>query len=70
MYCYKGTNITGEKVVNHFRTQLIDALIESYGRLKTSHGEGRPCWRVGRGSLEMRLTRSGFQRVIRVVMPS
>ena len=33
MYCYKGTNITGERVVNHPRTQLIDALIESYGSL-------------------------------------
>jgi len=26
---YKGTNITGEKVVNHPQTQLIDALMES-----------------------------------------
>ncbi len=31
LYCYEGTNITGEKAVNHPRTQLIDALIESYG---------------------------------------
>ncbi len=31
LYCYEGTNITGEKVVNHPKTQLIDALIESYG---------------------------------------
>ncbi len=30
MYYYKGTNITGEKVVNHPKTQLNDALIESY----------------------------------------
>ncbi len=30
LYCYEGTNITGEKVVNPYRTQLIDALIESY----------------------------------------
>ncbi len=30
--CYEGTNITGEKVVNHYNTQLNDALIESYGR--------------------------------------
>ncbi len=27
---YEGTNITGERVVNHPRTQLIDALKESY----------------------------------------
>jgi len=27
MYCYKGTNITGEKLVNHPKTQLNDALI-------------------------------------------
>ena len=27
--CYEGTNITGEKVVNHYNTQLNDALIES-----------------------------------------
>jgi len=31
LYCYEGTNITEENVVNHYRTQLIDALIESYG---------------------------------------
>ncbi len=30
MYCYEGTNITGEKVVNRYKTQLNDALIESY----------------------------------------
>jgi len=30
MYCYEGTNITGEKVVNRFQTQLNDALIKSY----------------------------------------
>ena len=29
LYCYEGTNITEEKVVNIPRTQLIDALIES-----------------------------------------
>ncbi len=29
LYCYEGTNITGERVVNHPRTQLNDALIES-----------------------------------------
>ena len=28
LYCYEGTNITEENVVNHYRTQLIDALIE------------------------------------------
>jgi hypothetical protein len=28
LYCYEGTNITGEKVVNIPRTQLIDALNE------------------------------------------
>ena len=27
---YEGTNITEENVVNHPRTQLIDALIESW----------------------------------------
>jgi len=27
---YEGTNITGKRVVNHPRTQLNDALIESY----------------------------------------
>ena len=30
LYCYEGTNITEENVVNHYRTQLIDALKESY----------------------------------------
>ncbi len=30
LYCYEGTNITGEKVVNYPKTQLNDALIESY----------------------------------------
>ncbi len=30
MYCYEGTNITGERVVNPHRTQLNDALNESY----------------------------------------
>jgi len=30
MYCYKGTNITVERVVNHSKTQLNDALIEFY----------------------------------------
>ncbi len=30
MYRYEGTNITGEKVVNHPKTQLNDALMESY----------------------------------------
>ncbi len=30
MYGYKGTNITGERLVNHPSTQLIDDLIESY----------------------------------------
>ncbi len=29
-YCYEGTNITGEKVVNRHKMQLNDALIESY----------------------------------------
>jgi hypothetical protein len=29
LYCYEGTNIIGEKVVNHHRMQLNDALIES-----------------------------------------
>ncbi len=29
LYCYEGTNITGERVVNRYRTQLNDALIES-----------------------------------------
>jgi len=28
-YCYEGTNFTGEKVVNHPRMKLNDALIES-----------------------------------------
>ncbi len=27
---YEGINITGEKVVNYYRAQLIDALIELY----------------------------------------
>ncbi len=30
----QGTNITGEKVVNHPQTQLNDALIESYPALR------------------------------------
>ena len=30
LYRYEGTNITGEKVVNHYKTQLNDALNESY----------------------------------------
>jgi hypothetical protein len=30
MYCYEGTNITGENVVNRSETQLNDALIESW----------------------------------------
>ncbi len=30
LYCYEGTNITGERAVNPHQTQLIDALIESY----------------------------------------
>ena len=34
MASYEGTNITGEKVVNHSRTQLNDALIESYPDLR------------------------------------
>ena len=29
LYCYEGTNITGERVVNRSQTQLNDALIES-----------------------------------------
>ena len=29
LYCYEGTNITGEKVVNHPRMKLNDTLIES-----------------------------------------
>ncbi len=37
LYCYERTNITGEKVFNHSRTQLNDALIESYTGL----------WRLG-----------------------
>ncbi len=31
---YEGTNITGERAVNHPRTQLIDALIEPYEGLE------------------------------------
>ncbi len=31
LYGYEGTNITGERAVNPPRTQLNDALIESYG---------------------------------------
>jgi len=27
LYCYKGTNITGERVVNRSKTQLNDALV-------------------------------------------
>ncbi len=30
LYCYKATNITGERVVNRSKTQLNDALIESW----------------------------------------
>ncbi len=30
MYCYKGTNITGERAVNPHKTQLNDALIAPY----------------------------------------
>ncbi len=30
LYCYEGTNITGERAVKPHKTQLIDALIESY----------------------------------------
>ena len=30
LYYYESTNITGEKVVNDYRTQLNDALMESY----------------------------------------
>ncbi len=30
LYCYEGTNITGERVVKDAKTQLNDALIESY----------------------------------------
>ncbi len=30
LYCYEGTNITEERAVNHLRTQLNDASIESY----------------------------------------
>ncbi len=29
MCCDEGTNITVEKVVNHYKTQMIDALKES-----------------------------------------
>ena len=29
IYCHEATNITGKRVVNHYRTQLNDALIES-----------------------------------------
>jgi len=32
---YEGTNITGEKAVNHPKTQLNDALIESCLRQRT-----------------------------------
>jgi len=31
LYCYGGTNITGERVVNYPKTQLNDALIASQG---------------------------------------
>ncbi len=34
LYCYEGTNITEENVVNHPTTQLIDALKESYPDLR------------------------------------
>ncbi len=34
MYCYESTNITGEKVVNHHRMQLNDALIESHKKVE------------------------------------
>ncbi len=30
LFCYEGTNITGERVVNHPSMQLNDALIEFY----------------------------------------
>ncbi len=30
LYCYEGTNITREKTVKVAKTQLIDALKESY----------------------------------------
>ncbi len=45
---YKGTNITREKVVNHPRTQLIDALIESHPEVK---GPLTPYWKVIDGLL-------------------
>ncbi len=56
LYCYEGTNITGGKVVNHYRTQLNDALIESYGRLRALHDKGRPV--VDRSLLAHLWTRS------------
>ena len=36
MYCYEGTNITVERIVNHSQTQLIDALTEFDGQKKKS----------------------------------
>ena len=40
LYCYEGTYITGERVVNYPSMQLNDALIEPYERLRTSYCEG------------------------------
>jgi hypothetical protein len=42
------------------KTQLIDALIESYGRLKTSRGEGRPSGRSGYFRRHGRAPRGGI----------
>ncbi len=30
LYCYKGTNITGKRVIDHPKMQLNDALIKSH----------------------------------------
>ena len=35
LYCYEGTNITGEMVVNDYKTQLNDALIAFHVRLNS-----------------------------------
>jgi len=41
MYRYEGTHITVERVVNPPKTQLIDALMESYGSPEKKSG---PVW--------------------------
>jgi hypothetical protein len=47
LYCYKGTNITGERAVNPHKTQLNDALIESChncnGRLMLNQTDPYSC---------------------------